>query len=343
MACEPELEARLVEGSWPGPLKLRQGPFTETDFTSLPDADWTVLVQALDQWLPEVAALRHCFTFIPNWRLDDVMVSYAATGGTVGPHWDNYDVFLIQGTGRRRWRVGERCSAATPSDTSSGLSLLREFSPDLDVELGPGDALYLPPRYSHWGTASEPGLCYSIGFRAPSQADMLEGFSDALIARADPDRRYEDPHPTLPQHPGELRSTQLDQAYAEVCALLAQRSDFERWFACHATQPRYPELIFPPAAKLDMDTLTAALTAGQTVLRHPGSRFAFLVTAGATVCCFVDGACAELPAADLKAVSKLCDLSIENIGEILNEFRTQAGRDLILHLLNQGSLVLDTP
>lgn len=341
LACERELESRLIQGSWPGALHMRQGPFQESDFTALPAANWTLLVQALDQWLPDVAALRRCFAFIPDWRLDDVMVSYAATGGTVGPHWDHYDVFLVQGSGRRRWRIGPRCTSATPTESASGLSLLSEFSAELDIELQAGDALYLPPRYSHWGTATEPGLCYSVGFRAPSLADMLEGFSDALIARSDPDRRYEDPAPALPAHPAALRPEQLDAAFAELTAQLSQRSAFTRWFGCHATQPRYPEQILPPPTELDLPALTRALDDGASLLRHPGSRFAFMASETGSVLCFVDGGCFELLAKELQAVSHLCNLTSLDTKECVSSFRTNAGRAMVLLLVNQGSLVLE--
>ena len=340
LACEQELESRLIKGQHPAELAMRQGPFQESDFTSLPADNWTLLVQALDQWVPDIAALRRCFAFIPDWRLDDVMVSYAASGGTVGPHWDHYDVFLVQGSGSRRWRVGPRCSSSTPITADSGLSLLVDFDTEMDVELQTGDALYLPPRFSHWGIATEPGLCYSIGFRAPSLADMLEGFSDALIARSDPDRRYEDPAPVTPEHPAELRAEQLDTAFAEVTAQLGQRTAFSRWFGCNATQPRYPDQIFPPATPLDQTALENALSAGQALLRHPGSRFAFMTTESATVLCFVDGGCLELPGDELQAVAKLCDLTIEDISDNATEFRTDAGRAMVLLLVNQGSLVL---
>jgi len=341
LACEAEFESRLIQGEWPEKLQLRQGPFNESDFTALPEANWTVLVQAVDQWLPEVAALRRCFAFIPDWRLDDVMVSYAAKGGSVGPHWDQYDVFLVQGSGRRRWRVGPRCSSATALDTSTGLSLLKEFSAEMDVELCAGDALYLPPRFSHWGTAIDPGLCYSIGFRAPSVAEMIEGFSDALIARSDPDQRYEDPAPAAPAHPAQLLPEQLSAAFAALTAQLGQRTAFERWFGCHATQPRYPDQILPPPAELDFASLEHALNTGQALLRHPGSRFAFMTTAAETVLCFVDGGCVELPAEDHQAVSSLCDLSVENASQSVHEFNTDEGRAMVLLLVNQGSLVLD--
>ena len=170
---------------------------------------------------------------------------------------------------------------------------------------------------------------------------MLEGFSDALIARADPDKRYEDPLLTLPQHPGELRSDQLDHAYCELTALVSQRPAFECWFVCHVTQPRYPEQIFPPEVALDASTLTAALAQGHALLRHPGSRFAFMVSDHDSVLCFVDGACIELPGDEIQAVKKLCDLSIENISDFIQQFETDAGQSFILHLVNQGSLVVD--
>ncbi len=352
LACESFIESRLIEGrveqnshdhSIVADLSLTHGPIDEACFPELPQKDWTVLVQSVDQWLDEVGALKTCFDFVPNWRLEDVMVSFAAPGGTVGPHFDQYDVFLLQGSGKRRWRVGERCSQQTRTVEQAGLSLLPAFNTLASYDLEPGDALYLPPRYAHWGTALEAGLCYSIGLRSPSLGEMLEGFSDALIARADPAVRYEDPDPRLPTHPATITSGMLDSAYDTLLATLNQRDSFERWFGCQVTQPRYPELIHAPEQEQSQESLATALQSGEGLLKHPGSRFAQMALGNGNVLCFVDGACHELGSEDAELIGKLTNPVISDCADLYLGCHSAAGSSLVLQLVNQGSLVLDAP
>ncbi len=152
LACEEEVESRLVrhkKGSW----LLQNGPFSETEFTSLPETDWTLLVQAVDLWFTELQSLYSHFSFIPDWRFDDIMVSYATDQGGVGPHFDYYDVFIIQGMGNRRWQLGEHCNESTALQSSSELKILEHFSPHDEFLLETGDMLYIPPGHSHYGVS----------------------------------------------------------------------------------------------------------------------------------------------------------------------------------------------
>lgn len=341
LACEQSIESRLVTGTGKT-LQLRHGPFTEQDFTSLPARDYTLLVQAVDQWVEEVAGLRQCFDFLPNWRVEDIMISYATPGGGVGPHFDYYDVFLIQGSGKRRWQLGQLCDAATVCENRAGLSILREFKEQQSWDLEPGDALYLPPRYAHWGTAVESGLCYSLGLRSPSLAEMLEGFSDTLIDKADPGDRFVDPAPAMPRHPAEIQAEALIPAYQHLLQTLQQPAEFQRWFGCQVTAPRYPEQILAPAQHWDQQSLSRALAAGAEVLRHPGARFAYLLPPGGDqVLCFVNGEAFTLPGSDLHIVQNLCDLTIENTSEICSQLLQGHGAELVLNLVNEGALVLE--
>src|SRR5690606_1072476 len=176
LACESFVESRLVSRSnddW----RMRNGPFRERDFLKLPERDWTLLVQAVDQWLPEVRKLLRHVDFLPSWRVDDVMISYATPGGGVGPHFDYYDVFLVQGLGSRVWKLGQWCTAADELRSESGLKLLRHFETRAEYTLHPGDVLYVPPGLAHWGTSIDNSLCYSLGFRAPSVAELLMDYS----------------------------------------------------------------------------------------------------------------------------------------------------------------------
>lgn len=177
LAVEPDVESRVVLENGPEQWELRHGPFEDDTFHALPRERWTLLVQGVDTWVPEVAALVDHFRFIPNWRIDDVMISYAADKGGVGPHYDTYDVFLLQGLGRRRWEIGDMCDDATPRLEHPSLRILREFTARDGWDCEPGDLLYLPPRLAHLGVAlGNDCMTYSVGFRAPGVADMIRRF-----------------------------------------------------------------------------------------------------------------------------------------------------------------------
>ena len=176
--------SRLIrESGGSRPWECRRGPFRAADFASLPDdgsQPWTLLVSGVDRALEPVEALRESpslFSFAPRWRLDDVMVSYAPPGGSVGAHVDNYDVFLLQGSGTREWSIEGEPRASGDEALVAGLDVrvLSRFESSVTCELKPGDALYLPPRYAHEGiSTSKDCLSYSVGFRAPSAAELLD-------------------------------------------------------------------------------------------------------------------------------------------------------------------------
>ncbi|MFB6273326.1 MAG: cupin domain-containing protein, partial [Salinibacter sp.] len=204
LACEEDVESRIVlEEGGEHPWELRHGPFLSEDFLELPETHWTLLVQEVDRLIPEVGALLDHFRFLPDWRLDDVMVSYAPTHGTVGPHVDNYDVFLLQGAGHRRWKIGT--APVEDDEIVPGLDvrILADFEADEEFVLGPGDLLYLPPRVAHYGVSTDDAcMTYSIGFRAPRHQDLVANFLQHAVDTIDPDARYSDPDLTPVDHPG---------------------------------------------------------------------------------------------------------------------------------------------
>ncbi len=173
LACEEDVHCRLVierdDGSW----QLRYGPFEERDFLALPERNYSLLVSECEKWMPELNALLDPFRFIPDWRIDDLMLSYAPEGGSVGPHVDEYDVFLLQASGARRWRYGAKRLENPVLIPDLELAILEEFNHDHEIELHPGDMLYLPPGIAHHGVALEPCMTCSIGFRAPTAASVL--------------------------------------------------------------------------------------------------------------------------------------------------------------------------
>jgi 50S ribosomal protein L16 3-hydroxylase len=172
---------------------LRNGPFAESDFATLPKTHWTLLVQDVDKWDADVAALLQPFDFLPSWRIDDVMISYAEDGGSVGAHVDQYDVFLLQGLGRRRWQISIDPEAPKTFRDDTELRLLREFAPTHEWVLEPGDMLYLPPGVPHHGVALGACMTYSIGMRAPSQAELLVDFAETLAESVPETSRLTDP------------------------------------------------------------------------------------------------------------------------------------------------------
>ena len=248
LAMEDMIESRIVsfdQGSW----ALAHGPFQTKDFER--DCPWTLLVQGVDQWLPEVAALSGCVDFLPSWRFDDVMVSYAVDGGSVGPHFDRYDVFLLQGEGQRLWRVGQYCDESTPRLEHDSLHLLANFETVEEYLLNPGDALYVPPGYAHWGIAQGECTTFSLGFRAPTLADLSDRLLESVVERLSPTLLLEDQDSITGQERlGEISRRQIDNARAAVINA-ANALDDGVWLGTLVSETKTPleELNTDPLAQ----------------------------------------------------------------------------------------------
>lgn len=235
LALEDTIESRIIEcldGQW----RVQHGPFDEADFQR--DSPWTLLVQAVDHYIPAVAELRRLVDFLPQWRVDDVMVSYAVDGGSVGPHYDNYDVFLLQGEGERQWQLGEVCDGRSPLLPHDELRILREFNCTQDYLLGPGDMLYVPPGVAHWGVAQGECTTFSIGFRAPRINEMVSRWADKLLEQLDPEQFYEDQLCEPVTRAGEIRPQEMARVRACMQAALEQEMN-NHWFGAMVTEPRY--------------------------------------------------------------------------------------------------------
>lgn len=277
LAGRDDCESRVVvrrQGRW----TLRHGPFHAADFAALPVRDWTILVQGLNHFVPAADALMRAFDFLPYARLDDVMASYAATGGGVGPHVDSYDVFLVQGRGRRRWRISRQRDFAL--DPRAPLKILADFRPTQEWVLAPGDMLYLPPGIAHEGTALEPCITYSIGFRAPSERELGTAFLAFLEDRLPwRERVYADPDLKPTKRPGELR---VD--FVARCARMLQkvrwtRRDIEAFLGAYVSEPKSHVRFAPPSPPVSAGTFTrramrsGVRLAGATGMLYRGGRF----------------------------------------------------------------------
>ncbi len=242
LACEPEVESRLIQqlkntDQW----TLEHGPFVEQRFRDLPESDWTLLIQAIELWVPEIQKLRQRFDFLPSWRFEDIMASFAMPGGSVGPHFDQYDVFLVQVEGQRLWQIGRHCEADAPLQLNTDLKILKDFTATEQWLLNPGDVLYLPPLLSHWGIAKTPCVTFSVGFRAPSVADMLGDLATELLSQDYP-AHYSDPPLTPEMASEEIHPAYISQAKALLSTALEDDALLEDWFARYMTSPKYPGL-----------------------------------------------------------------------------------------------------
>lgn len=339
LSMEPGTESRLVEGIDPLRWQMSEGPFTESKFTSLPQDGWTLLVQAVDQWVEEVQDLMLLFDFVPSWRIDDVMVSFAAHGAGVGPHYDYYDVFLVQGLGQRTWKLGKKCSSMDGTANRAGLSILEEFEEVDEITLNTGDVLYIPPQYSHWGVSDGRSLCYSVGCRAPSMAEIVEGYSDTLIDEALPEERYTDPEPSLALTRGEIALANVEESFNKLMKRIDSKRNYILWFGRNATLPKYPALIAAPNQDYDVSLLKQELAQSCTLVINPSSRFAFSsLPCGEHTALFVDGESIVL-SNDLRWFAEaMCDqrLLSQSLDKLLE---TPLAIKHTLRLLNQGSLV----
>lgn len=282
LACEDGVLARLIEhdrssDGW----RVRSGPFREDVFPALPDHDWTLLVQDVDKWDPDVRALIARFDFLPRWRMDDVMISFAATGGSVGAHVDQYDVFLLQAHGHRRWQIdasestrGKRPPLDFRPDVE--LKLLQKFKPTHDWVLAPGDMLYLPPNVPHNGVAEDPCLTFSFGMRAPASAELISDYLDTLIVDADESIRYQDPDLKLPEDPNEIDVAAMNRVVDALNAIRMNDPDkLGDWFGRFITTYRAAGEVMPSGPAPALEEVDQALAQGLLLERHPWARLAW--------------------------------------------------------------------
>lgn len=341
LACEEDIESRLISHSdEPENWSMENGPFPESQFAELPETNWTLLVQAVDQWLPEVKDILDDFDFLPSWRLDDVMISYAATGGGVGPHFDYYDVFLLQTRGRRRWRLGQQCDQDSPLKEHQPLKLLEGFQESADFELEPGDMLYIPAGLAHWGTALDDDcMTWSIGFRAPSAKELILEAADKIADFLPDDFRYCDSANSLNAKRGEINKGVRDQL-KEIQALLSGEEMLDLLtdsLGEMATEPKYPELSdVEPWTEEKIDELFDKTEFLQV---DPSARTAFRQLEDDSGHCllYLNGQSADC---NLELAQAVCDS--QNAAEVeLRIFDSEDGRLLLKQLLDAGIYLFD--
>jgi 50S ribosomal protein L16 3-hydroxylase len=342
LACEEDIESRLIcqtDAGW----AMEQGPLAEERLTGLNESHWTLLVQAVDHHVPAVADLIAPFRFIPNWRIDDVMVSLAADQGGVGPHFDQYDVFLIQGLGRRRWQIGAHCDADTLLLRHEDLKLLSEFEATEEWVLEPGDILYVPPGISHNGVAvGSDCMTYSVGFRAPSRGDLLGHYVDDVLDGIKDDELYRDPDLQAQANAGEILPGALDRLQQMILESLSDPAHFARWFGTFNSTPKYPDMDWRPEIPVAPEEVREAIIAQTPLSRNPASRLAFI--AGAkdidAVMLFADGVCFDCIDETAALAKDLC--AADSVVLDVALVGSAAAIDLLTQLCNNGCIAFDS-
>jgi 50S ribosomal protein L16 3-hydroxylase len=296
LACGFDAESRLVwqaAGGW----QMKHGPFKPKDFRRR--GPWTVLVQGLNLLDDDADALLRRFDFVPWARLDDLMVSYASDGGGVGPHFDSYDVFLIQGMGRRRWQIGAQRDLEIIE--GAPLRILKQFRIEQEWVLEPGDMLYLPPSYAHNGIAEGECMTYSVGFRAPAAQELATQFLVHLQDRLEMQGRYGDPGLAPPRHPGEICSHMMDWVGEIIDRIAWNRHCMRDFLGCYLTEPKSHVFFDPPDRPLGRKAFAARVARGGIRL-HRKSQLLF---AGNSF--YLNGEMIEVPRADRATVRELAD------------------------------------
>ncbi len=337
LACEEDVHCRLVierdDGSW----QLRYGPFEERDFLALPERNYSLLVSECEKWMPELNALLDPFRFIPDWRIDDLMLSYAPEGGSVGPHVDEYDVFLLQASGARRWRYGAKRLENPVLIPDLELAILEEFNHDHEIELHPGDMLYLPPGIAHHGVALEPCMTCSIGFRAPTAASVLESFALETERLDQQVQRYTDPELELDRHSAEISNNEIARLRTLASGLM-QEAD--------ALWPDAVGKLLSDSAVVaevddDQPVFISDLLAADW-LRHPETRLLFHQTADA-IRVYYNGRAHALPQSPevLACVQQLCQRHEWSQALIKRCIEVEPIAELLLELATNGAIISD--
>jgi 50S ribosomal protein L16 3-hydroxylase len=338
LATQSDVESRLVFTERDNDhisYRLEHGPFAEDYLASLPERDWTLLVQDVEKHLPELRKIFALIPFIPDWRIDDLMISFAAPGGSVGPHVDQYDVFLCQVEGQRDWQVAADYSGLTAQQDGE-LSLVEPFTDYVSHSAGPGDALYLPPGIGHWGLATSKCLTYSLGMRAPTSGQLAGEIARQASTDNGLDARYGDADLLMTESEPGMISPRALQRGRQLLQDLANMPDIEfaRIFGGMVTDPK--AWLAPATLEQDeLDLTLAALPTQATLSLHGMAQIAFTVV-GAELIVFANGFSISVPDEQRHLLQKLCSEREISTLEALALFEQTDSRNLLLWLFKSG-------
>lgn len=331
LAMEEEVESRLVqksEGKWQATF----GPFER--FDDLGSENWSLVVQALDNYSEEAAEIIEAFRFLPHWRLDDLMASFATPGGSVGPHIDNYDTFICQGSGSRHWRVGDN-GKHVEFAAHEALLHVEAFEAIIDETLNTGDILYIPPGFPHEGISLDSSMSFSVGFRANSGVSLLSAFADHLIDNELGGELLSDPQRQVVSHSGEVSKDDYASIKQQLQNLLDDDINFKKFTGNFLTNAKHDLDIMLPDEPFSHDEVAQLLTT-HAVKRLGGLRaFYFEDTINGGIC-YINGDEVRFEAEIASAVKYLCDQVLVQPETIAPWCQHEAFISLMVNLLNQG-------
>ncbi|WP_392553344.1 cupin domain-containing protein [Orbus wheelerorum] len=307
LAAETEIESRIVSNKG-GKWDAKYGPFEEYDH--LGESNWSLLVQAVDHWHQEAATLVEPFKVLPHWQFEDLMISYATPQGGVGPHIDNYDVFITQGMGKRRWRVGDRNPNYHQFSAHAALLHVEAYEPIIDEDLNPGDILYIPIGYPHDGVSLTESLSYSIGFRTPTSQELLTGFADYVLDNLPKGIFYQDPSLELSDKPYQINSYEIEILKSQICSLVHDNNLFVDWFGKQTSQPMHELNIIPLEPPYSLDELIEEVDNGAHLYRVPSIRIFKLSNKG-----YIHGENIPLPEQYIDLLCQKDELSSEDLDD----------------------------
>lgn len=339
LALEEHVTARLIKQKDrdPNQWSVKSSPLLKADFQKMPKL-WTLLVQAVDHYSFDLSALWKKFPFIPQWRRDDIMVSYAPQGGSVGKHFDFYDVFLVQGYGHRRWQLGQMCDAETAFVPGQPLKLLAEMEVNFDEVLAPGDLLYVPPGLAHYGVAEDDCLTYSFGFRMPNVSDMMDRVGDKFSENETLRNPLLDIIRDQVGAIGEVSSNELEYLKEHIRQQLHNSNVLEDAIMSLMSEPKYPENL-PEAEEIGTGDLEEALDQGYSLMLEPASRLLYTETDG-DVLFWANGEGVCISEAFTAKLKQLADGEALLFGE---DFADEEILEDVAALLNEAVLMLVPP
>lgn len=346
LSCEEEINSRIViEKGGAHPWQAIHGPMDEGVFAKMPETHWTLVVNDLEKCIPELAWITDQFRFIPEWHLDDLMSSWAAPEGSVGPHIDLYDVFILQGDGKRRWQISTAPVAEDNVVPGIAIRLQKDFTPEFEWILEPGDMMYLPAGVSHHGVSIGESSSYSIGFRATSHTDLVNDFIAHVTNDLSINKTYQLPHGALKSHPNEITPAAIEEIRSIFRQYLNPESqELSRWFGQFVSDSKVDYLNECEQPVEDLSQLKQLLIAEEaSLLRHPASRFAFIKSppddslSEQTCLLFVDG---EDYQVSENFAKKLCEQRQVDLDELI-KIAAKNEQDFIINLYNSGKLYPD--
>ncbi len=372
LACESEVESRIILEKGEHDWECLQGPFAEDQFSQLPETLWTLLIQSCNLYLPEFALLLERFRFIPNWRVDDIMVSYAAPGGSVGPHIDNYDVFLLQAQGKRQWSISTQRYSDEDLIAGIDLKIIKSFKREENWVLAPGDMLYLPPGVAHHGVACEHEedpdtecksqhencITVSIGFRAPNVSELSTALLDEVLSTEFEVQQaevftksidsifYEDPKIPPQENSGEITDWALQRIKSLVHQQLSQVMDDKDWFGKYIT--RVSDEVEAKLLEINPAQCKSMLSQEHQLVRNEYSKLSFSFFPNSSVggqdkIHFYCNGEVTVYSASLKVLIKtVCNSRYPSSALLVNELSDDVATNFLAVLVSQGHFVFES-